>query len=103
VHLLGDAQGSLAKVPWVGRLPLSSHHPALERSKTPLARGGTFLPTEAMGPWQGCLLQTVIDGGTCPVSISVMSVPGKASLRVKIHHKQKVKREKSPFPLNKEK
>lgn len=48
------------------------------------------------------LLQRVIDGGMRLVSISATSVRGKASLYVKNHYKQKVKREKSPFPLNKE-
>lgn len=52
-RLPGDAQGSLGKVLRLGRLPLSSRPPAPEGKKTPLAQDETFLPTKAMGPWQG--------------------------------------------------
>lgn len=93
-HLSGDAPGSLGNVPWVGWLPLSSHLSALEGRKTALAQGGTLV-----GFVKEChLLQAVIDGGMCLVSISATTVPRKPSLYVKIHYKQKVKREKSSSP-----
>lgn len=104
-HLSGDAQRSLGKVPWVGRLPLSSCPPVLEGRETLLSWGATLSPqshgTKAGFKEEYHLLQGVIDGGMCLVNISAMNVPGKSSFYVKIHYKQEGGKRKVSFPSTK--